>query len=67
MLEITETDKIIIGNNIADILLLKEDRGYNPKRYKTSWGNKSALGIYEVVNRLFEEKEFRIIKLGQIY
>ena len=47
----TETE---IGEAIAEILILREDKGYNPKRYKTTWGNKTALGIYGTVKRLIE-------------
>jgi hypothetical protein len=61
-MKITNTEKIIIGNNLADILLLKVDKGYNPERYITNWGNKTSLGIYETVKRILEDKEFRIRK-----
>jgi len=36
--------------------MLKEDKVYNPKRYKTTWGNKTDLGIYETVKRLIDNK-----------
>lgn len=49
--------KTKIGNNLAEILLLKEDKGYSPKRYKTAWGNKTALGIYETIKRILENKD----------
>jgi len=51
------TDKIKIGENLIDILQLKEDKKekYNPKRYVTAWGNKTALGIYETVKRIMED------------
>ena len=51
------TDKIVIGESLVNILRLKEDKSenYNPKRYVTAWGNKTALGIYETVKRIMEE------------
>jgi len=60
MREKTEIEKITIGEQLADILILKEDfrennRQYDPIRYKTIWGNKTALGIYETVKRILEE------------
>lgn len=55
MIELSEDKKIEIGQKIIDILMLKEDKGYTPKRYKTTWGNKTALGIYGTVKRLLEE------------
>jgi len=49
-------DKIVIGEALVNILRLKEDKSenYNPKRYVTAWGNKTALGIYETVKRIIE-------------
>jgi hypothetical protein len=32
--------------------MLKEDKGYIPIRYKTTQGNKTALGLYETAKRL---------------
>jgi hypothetical protein len=52
-----ESEKICIGEKIAEILMLREDKGYFPKRYKTTWGNKTALGIYGTVKRLIEENQ----------
>lgn len=49
------TNKNIIGQKLIEVLQLKEDKGYTPKRYFTSWGNKTALGIYETVKRIMEE------------
>jgi hypothetical protein len=66
-MRLTNIDKIYIGRNLADILMLKEDKGYNPKRYKTIWGNKTALGLYETIKRIMTEKEFRNRKAGQEY
>ena len=57
MKEKSEAEKIKIGENIAKVFILREDKGYNPKRYKTAdgWGNKTALGIYETAKRIMEE------------
>jgi len=51
------SDKIVIGQSLVNILRLKEDKSenYNPKRYITAWGNKTALGIYETVKRIMED------------
>lgn len=56
-MEILEQEKIIKGQQIAKILMLRENKGYTPKRYKTTWGNKTALGIYGTVKRLIEENQ----------
>lgn len=44
--------KAIFGEKFADIFGVKWDKktGY----YKTSWGNKSAIGIYEMFCRISE-------------
>jgi len=57
MENITDKDKTAIGQSVIDILRLKQDKtgNYNPKRYITTWGNKTALGIYETVKRLINE------------
>jgi hypothetical protein len=56
MIDKREARKIAIGNTLADIFMLREDKGYNPKRYKTLWGNKTALGVYESIKRVIESK-----------
>lgn len=57
MENLTEKEQIAIGQSLIDILRLTEDRSenYNPKRYITAWGNKTALGIYKTVKRIMEE------------
>lgn len=58
LLNITQNSnfkKEIIGYKLAEILNLREDRGYSPKRYKTSRGNKTALGIYELMKEILTE------------
>lgn len=56
-MELSENQKILIGEKLADILMLKQDKGqkYIPKRYLTTWGNKTALGLYGTVKRIIEE------------
>ena len=44
------------GKQWADILMLKRSREYND-RYLTSWGDKTALGVYLTIKRLVEEAE----------
>ena len=49
----TNEKKIKLGEQLADILQLKEADGfYSEKRYKTTWGTKTALGIYETAKRI---------------
>lgn len=50
----TEIEKITIGEQLADILMLRKDKGYEPERYKTLWGNKTFIGLYETVKRIIE-------------
>lgn len=54
--QLNDIEKIKIGDNLINILKLKEDKTekYNPKRYYTTFGNKTALGIYETVKRILE-------------
>jgi hypothetical protein len=54
--ERTEDEKNIIGTHLAEILMLKEDKGNNPRRYKTTWGNKTPRGLYETIKRILETK-----------
>jgi len=45
------------GKEWAELLQLRKARGYNdPQRYSTDWGTKTALGIYEVITRLYRER-----------
>lgn len=44
------------GKQWADILMLKKSPEHND-RYLTSWGDKTALGIYLTIKRLVEEAE----------
>lgn len=43
-----------IGKTLAKILCLKRSKT-NKERYQTTWGDKTALGIFNTINRLAEE------------
>jgi hypothetical protein len=58
MVKLSNTDKILIGHKLAEVLMLREDKGYNPIRYKTLWGNKTDLGVYETLKRMMDNPEF---------
>jgi hypothetical protein len=53
----TQAEKL--GKKVVELFNLKEDKSekYNPKRYKTSWGNKTMEGVGQCVFRLVEENE----------
>lgn len=54
---LTENEEFIRGLQIAEIFGLKKARkmaGFND-RYETSWGTKTALGLYRMVKRLADE------------
>ena len=50
-------NKYNIGKEWAEALNLKQVQLGDEERYHTSWGIKSALGIYEMVKRLVEGEE----------
>ena len=52
-MEIEQETKI--GIKIADILMLR--KGGSKGRYKTLWGDKTAVGIYKTVIRVAKEAE----------
>jgi len=52
---IPEADEIKRGQKLVDLLKLKEakddnDKRFNPPRYETSWGTKTALGLFRSVD-----------------
>lgn len=49
--------KAVIGANIARILQLRRDPGFKPRRWKTTWGNKTDIGIFETVRVIGQEIE----------
>ena len=58
--EILDQEKIKRGRLIATVLNLKTNPAYygdddNNVRYDTTWGTKTALGLYETVKRIIEE------------
>ncbi len=50
-----------IGKEIANILCLCKDR---KGRYKTAWGNKTEIGIYNMIKTLAEKIQEGGIKNG---
>jgi len=51
----TNEEKIFRGERLADILDLEEvDNWHTEILYKTTWGTKSALRLYETVKRILE-------------
>lgn len=47
----SEQHQAKIGKNIANMLRLKETK----KRYNTTWGTKTALGLYLSIMRIIRE------------
>lgn len=43
-----------IGKEIAHLLCMKKDR-QNKDRYQTTWGNKTAIGLFSTILRLAED------------
>ena len=55
----SEQEKIRIGEQLAEILILRrvnKQKGNENIFYKTTWGTKTPLGIYETVKRILENK-----------
>ena len=48
-------EKTDLGKAWADVLMLKKSPDHHD-RYLTTWGDKTALGVYEVVTRLVSSK-----------
>ena len=51
----TEQEQIAIGKQLAEILFLKKSTGYTTGsdiRWDTSFGNKTALGLFLTVKRV---------------
>lgn len=56
----TLEEKDDIGRAIAEMLMLRKNK---IGRYKTTWGDKTAVGIFETINRLGEHiKEDSILE-----
>ena len=58
MVKLTTEEKEIVGNQIVEILMLRKD-AENKGRYLTTWGNKTAIGIYETVLRLINDPNLK--------
>lgn len=59
---ITETEEARRGQLLADALGLKSVRNqhgahFDPPRYQTNWGTKTALGLFRTVARIVEDGE----------
>jgi len=52
MRQLSPEEKAKIGKEWAEILQLKEIKHSNGISYRTSYGDKSALGVYETLNNL---------------
>lgn len=58
-MELSTEQKTERGENLAEMLRLKiarDDKGnrYKPERYATTWGTKTALGLFNSVARIME-------------
>jgi len=63
MRQLTEQEKTELGKEWAHILMLKRSTDHRD-RYLTTWGDKTAIGIYEVINRLVYQRFDAIEKRG---
>ena len=54
MVKLTTAEKEIVRKQIIEILMLRKD-ATNKVRYQTTWGNKTAIGIYETVYRIVND------------
>jgi len=52
--ELSDKQKTARGQTIIDVFLLRPDRTHK-NRVRTTWGNKTALGVYETMKRLLSE------------
>lgn len=55
--ELPECEEARRGQLIADMFLLRKDLPGYPDRYKSSTGNKTALGVFRTMKRLVEDGE----------
>jgi len=53
---LSDDEKTVIGEAWANILMLKKSREHKD-RYLTTWGDKTALGLYNTVCRLVNDNE----------
>jgi hypothetical protein len=52
---ITDDERTAQGEKIAEILMLHKQRKNG--RYPTTWGDKTALGLFNTLERLINEKQ----------
>lgn len=55
-MELTIEEKEKRGKLIIEVFMLKRASN-NPVRFRTMWGDKTALGVYETMSRLIERGE----------
>ena len=58
MKQLTIEEKEIVGKQLVEILILRKDTT-NKERYQTTWGNKTAIGIYETVCRIVNNVDLK--------
>ena len=56
MEQLTEQEQQRRGEMLVSILNLRKEKGY-ADRYKTEWGNKTALGLFRMVERIILDGE----------
>ena len=52
----SDSEKELIGKKLAEMLMLRKDREHHG-RFVTTWGTKTAIGIFETIKRIDEEIE----------
>lgn len=52
----SHNDKSQIGRDVAEIFMLKKDYWTTPIKYKTLYGLKTDIGVYEMLCDLYETK-----------
>jgi hypothetical protein len=56
-MNLTNEEILKRGLLLAEVLQLKETEEHNDKRYKTTWGTKTAYGLYLTAKRIIEQGE----------
>jgi len=58
----TVEEKKALGNLFAEVFMLKKSRDY-PNRYDSTWGNKTALGLYLTLERFITDSTIKLLSL----
>ncbi len=53
---LTETEQVRRGDLLAEVLKLKHDRYYED-RWQTTWGTKTSLGLFRMIERIVIDGE----------